>query len=171
MNLKLGSLAIILLVAVVSAWGQNYDVNRDGVVNFADLAPTISQAIDLTQCGTGDVNGDGLCNVIDVWLEVNAMIMKPSVALLGCVMVGTDENCSVELGVHTLSQQMLTLTFADGTTGSIIVNPGDALSYGVAHPGMAALMNASIAPLVPTNSGITVTVTPAFATLYVGQKK
>jgi len=47
------------------------DLNQDGVTNSADFALSQSQALGQSAC-TGDLNGDGLCTVVDVQRVANA---------------------------------------------------------------------------------------------------
>ena len=44
---------------------------KDGSVNVADVQLAVNQALAITACSTGDVNGDAVCNVSDVQLVVN----------------------------------------------------------------------------------------------------
>ncbi len=57
-----------LTVAILS----NYDLNGDGLVNSADVALAVNQALGKTACGTADFDGNGACNLFDV----EAIILK-----------------------------------------------------------------------------------------------
>jgi hypothetical protein len=59
--------------AVTSSQGF-CDLNHDGLVNFADVASAISQALGTTPCTNGDLDGNGICNVVDVQRVINAAL-------------------------------------------------------------------------------------------------
>ena len=48
------------------------DLNADGLVNSADITLALDQALGLLACTNGDINKDGVCNVIDVQRVINA---------------------------------------------------------------------------------------------------
>lgn len=47
-----------------------YDVNGDGTVSDPDMQPVLDQIIGTTSCATGDFNGDGKCDAIDMLLLI-----------------------------------------------------------------------------------------------------
>jgi Putative Ig domain len=59
--------------AVTSSQGF-CDLNHDGLVNSADVASAISQALGTTPCTNGDLDGNGICNVADVQRVINAVL-------------------------------------------------------------------------------------------------
>jgi hypothetical protein len=48
------------------------DLNLDGVVNNLDFQISISQALGVSPCTNGDLDGNGVCNVVDVQRVSNA---------------------------------------------------------------------------------------------------
>jgi hypothetical protein len=51
-----------------------YDINQDGLVNVVDAQLVVYQALGLMPCGAGNVNRDGRCDILDVLLEIGAVI-------------------------------------------------------------------------------------------------
>jgi hypothetical protein len=62
------------MVNANSAQAASCDLNGDGVVNILDVQVEVNAALGLGVCGIGDVNGDGVCNVIDVQRVVRAAL-------------------------------------------------------------------------------------------------
>jgi len=62
------------MVNANSAQAASCDLNNDGVVNILDVQVEVNAALSLGVCGIGDVNGDGVCNVIDVQRVVRAAL-------------------------------------------------------------------------------------------------
>lgn len=52
---------------------SRYDVTGDGLVNSADVAAVLGQVTG-GSCTTGDVSGDGKCNIVDVTLTILAAL-------------------------------------------------------------------------------------------------
>lgn len=50
------------------------DVNGSGQVESGDVASAKDQALGVTACGSGDLDGNGTCNVIDVQRVINAVV-------------------------------------------------------------------------------------------------
>lgn len=50
------------------------DVNRSGSVESGDVAAAKDQALGVVPCGSGDLDGNGACNVIDVQRVINAVV-------------------------------------------------------------------------------------------------
>jgi len=57
------------------------DLNRDGVVNIADVQLAINQSLGILPCTSADLDADGVCNITDVQREINASLGGP--CLLG----------------------------------------------------------------------------------------
>jgi hypothetical protein len=49
-------------------------LNGDGVLNAVDIALATNQALEAIPCTTGDLDRNGVCNVIDVQRVVNAVL-------------------------------------------------------------------------------------------------
>jgi hypothetical protein len=55
-----------MMVDANSGQAATCDLNDDGVVNVIDVQLEIDAALGLRACGAGDLNGDGVCNATDV---------------------------------------------------------------------------------------------------------
>jgi hypothetical protein len=53
------------------------DLNDDGVVNVIDIQMEIDAELGLRACGAGDLNGDGVCNATDVQRVIQAALGQP----------------------------------------------------------------------------------------------
>jgi len=49
------------------------DLNKDGVVNVADLQIAVNQVLGIFACSNADLQGNGTCNVVDVQRIINAI--------------------------------------------------------------------------------------------------
>jgi hypothetical protein len=55
-----------MMINANSAQAGTCDLNDDGVVNVVDVQMEINAALGLRACGAGDLNGDGVCDATDV---------------------------------------------------------------------------------------------------------
>lgn len=55
-----------MMVNANSGQAATCDLNDDGVINVLDVQLEIDAALGLRACGAGDLNGDGVCNATDV---------------------------------------------------------------------------------------------------------
>jgi len=70
-----GTSADLWIGALSSGGAANAcDVNRDGTVNVLDLQIGVNQAIGLAACGTADIDGNGVCTIVDVQRLSNASL-------------------------------------------------------------------------------------------------
>lgn len=53
------------------------DLNTDGVVNVVDVQIAVNAALGLAPCGFADLAGSGVCNVVDVQRIINAALGFP----------------------------------------------------------------------------------------------
>jgi hypothetical protein len=53
------------------------DLNTDGVVNVVDVQLAVNAALGLAPCGFADLAGSGTCNVVDVQRIINAALGFP----------------------------------------------------------------------------------------------
>jgi hypothetical protein len=67
----------VLQLQANSAQGGSCDLNDDGVVNIVDLQLEINAALGLAPCSAGDLDGNGSCNIIDVQRMVSASLGSP----------------------------------------------------------------------------------------------
>lgn len=65
--------ANITATLTVATTPCKYCITGDTTASAADVAAALSQATGATPCTTGDVNGDGKCNVVDVELVLFAV--------------------------------------------------------------------------------------------------
>lgn len=49
------------------------DINADGILNVADHAGAVNQAVGLEACGRAEIDGNGRCDVVDVQRVANAI--------------------------------------------------------------------------------------------------
>ena len=66
-----------MMINANSAEAGTCDLNDDGVVNVIDIQMEIDATLGLRACGAGDLNGDGVCNSIDVQRVINAALGQP----------------------------------------------------------------------------------------------
>lgn len=63
-----------MMVNVNSGQAATCDLNDDGVVNVVDVQIEVNAALGLRACAAGDLNGDGACNVVDVQRVIKAAL-------------------------------------------------------------------------------------------------
>jgi hypothetical protein len=63
-----------MMVNSNSGQAATCDLNDDGVVNVVDLQMEIDAALGLRACGAGDLNGDGVCDATDVQRVTQAVL-------------------------------------------------------------------------------------------------
>jgi hypothetical protein len=66
-----------MMVNANSGQAATCDLNDDGVVNVIDVQIEIDATLGLRACGAGDLNGDGVCNVTDVQRVIQAALGQP----------------------------------------------------------------------------------------------
>jgi hypothetical protein len=66
-----------MMVNANSGQAATCDLNDDGVVNMLDVQLEINAAQGLRACGAGDLNGDGVCDATDVQRVVAASLGQP----------------------------------------------------------------------------------------------
>jgi hypothetical protein len=66
-----------MMVNENSGQAATCDLNDDGVVNVIDVQIEIDATLGLRACGAGDLNGDGVCNVTDVQRVIQAALGQP----------------------------------------------------------------------------------------------
>jgi hypothetical protein len=66
-----------MMINANSAQAGTCDLNDDGVVNVVDIQLEVNATLGLRACGAGDLNGDGVCNSIDVQRVINAALGLP----------------------------------------------------------------------------------------------
>jgi hypothetical protein len=63
-----------LMVNVNSGQAATCDLNDDGVVNASDAQIVVNSILGLISCGTGDLDGNGRCDVVDLQRVINASL-------------------------------------------------------------------------------------------------
>jgi hypothetical protein len=66
-----------MMVNANSDQAATCDLNDDGVVNVVDVQIEIDATLGLVACGAGDLNGDGVCNAADVQRVIQAALGQP----------------------------------------------------------------------------------------------
>lgn len=66
-----------MMVNPNTAQAGTCDLNDDGVVNVLDVQLEVNADLGLRPCGAGDLNGDGTCDVTDVQRVVQAALGEP----------------------------------------------------------------------------------------------
>jgi hypothetical protein len=66
-----------MMVNANSAQAATCDLNDDGVVNVVDVQIEIDATLGLIACGAGDLNGDGVCDAADVQRVIQAALGRP----------------------------------------------------------------------------------------------
>jgi hypothetical protein len=66
-----------MMINANSAQAGTCDLNDDGVVNVVDIQLEVNATLGLRACGAGDLNGDGVCSSIDVQRVINAALGLP----------------------------------------------------------------------------------------------
>jgi hypothetical protein len=66
-----------MMVNANSGQAATCDLNDDGVVNVLDIQMEIDASLGLIPCGAGDLNGDGICNSVDVQRVIQAALGQP----------------------------------------------------------------------------------------------
>jgi hypothetical protein len=65
---------VVLLLLLADSCHAACDLNKDGSANISDVQMSVSQAIGISVCTTGDMDGNGQCNIVDVQRVVNAAL-------------------------------------------------------------------------------------------------
>lgn len=63
-----------MMVNANSGQAGTCDLNDDGVINIVDVQMEINAELGLRTCGAGDLNGDGVCNATDVERIIQAAL-------------------------------------------------------------------------------------------------
>ena len=96
--------------------GQAYsacDINRDGVVNVADVQAILKQASGSSPPGASDLNGDGVVDVVDIEFVVDAVLSY------GCAAVNPGTSSVTATAVRSLPAMAV-----DAVGNRYIVDPG-----------------------------------------------
>lgn len=66
-----------MMVNANSGQAGTCDLNDDGVVNVIDVQMEINASLGLRACGAGDLNGDGVCDATDIQRVTQAVLGQP----------------------------------------------------------------------------------------------
>jgi hypothetical protein len=66
-----------MMINANSAQAGTCDLNDDGVVNVVDVQMEIDASLGLRACGAGDLNGDGVCDSTDIQRVIQAALGLP----------------------------------------------------------------------------------------------
>ena len=64
----------LLLVTGDSAQGASCDLNDDGIVNILDVQIGVNAALGSVTCGLGDLDGNHRCDIVDVQRLITAAL-------------------------------------------------------------------------------------------------
>ena len=60
----------------VASNGQTGDVNQDGIINILDVILVVNMALSSEYNQLADMNGDGIVNILDIILLVNLILNR-----------------------------------------------------------------------------------------------